>query len=140
MRAQKLQPLELQPALPPALRDARRIGTLDQREPPATTHASIFGADVTVTGNIEASVDLHIEGQVIGDVHCARLVVAEGSYVNGRIFAARAKVSGTVDGGVEAKDLAVEASGRLTGDIAYQRLRISNGGVIEGKVSHLVAK
>ncbi len=29
---------------------------------------SVIGADITITGNIEASVDLHIEGRVKGDV------------------------------------------------------------------------
>jgi cytoskeletal protein CcmA (bactofilin family) len=39
-------------------------------EPPA----SMIGADIVVTGNIEASVDLKVEGRVVGDVRCTTLV------------------------------------------------------------------
>jgi cytoskeletal protein CcmA (bactofilin family) len=95
---------------------------------------SVIGADIVVTGNIEASVDLHIEGKVIGDVRCATLILGESSSVSGRIYANRVKVSGTVDGAIETKDLAVEASARVIGDITYERLRVANGGVMEGQV------
>jgi cytoskeletal protein CcmA (bactofilin family) len=96
---------------------------------------SVIGADIVVTGNIEASVDLHIEGKVIGDVRCATLILGESSSVNGHIYAARVKVSGTVDGAIDTKDLAIEATARVTADITYERLRVANGGVIEGKVT-----
>jgi cytoskeletal protein CcmA (bactofilin family) len=101
---------------------------------------SVIGADIVVTGNIEASVDLHIEGKVIGDVRCATLILGESSSVNGRIYADRVKVSGTVDGALETKDLAIEASACVTGDISYERLRVANGGVIAGNVKRKVAE
>ena len=95
---------------------------------------SVIGADITITGNIEASVDLHIEGRVKGDVRCATLILGENSSVNGSIYADRVRVSGTVDGSVETRDLAIEATARVTGDVTYARLRVANGGVIEGQM------
>jgi len=35
---------------------------------------SVIGGDVTITGNIDATVDLHIDGKVNGDIKCAALV------------------------------------------------------------------
>jgi cytoskeletal protein CcmA (bactofilin family) len=93
---------------------------------------SVIGADIVITGNIEASVDLHIEGKVTGDVRCTTLILGESSSVNGHIYAARVKVSGSVDGAIDTKDLAIEASARLTAEITYERLRVANGGAIEG--------
>jgi cytoskeletal protein CcmA (bactofilin family) len=93
---------------------------------------SVIGADITITGNIEASVDLHIEGRVIGDVRCATLILGETSKINGGIQAARVRVAGTVEGAIETRDLAVEASGRVTGEIVYGRLRVANGASLEG--------
>ena len=55
---------------------------------------SMIGADIVVTGNIEAKVDLHIEGRVHGDVRCATLILGENSSVNGSIYADRVRVSG----------------------------------------------
>jgi cytoskeletal protein CcmA (bactofilin family) len=100
---------------------------------------SVIGEDIVITGNIEASVDLHIEGQVVGDVRCATLILGESSMVTGRIYAARVKISGTLDGAVETKDLAVEASARVKGKITYEHLRVANGGIIEGTISRRMA-
>ena len=64
----------------------------------------------------------------------ATLILGESSSVNGKIFADRVRVSGAVDGAIETKDLAVEATARVTGDITYDRLRVANGGVVEGQM------
>lgn len=93
---------------------------------------SVIGADITITGNIEASVDLHIEGRVVGDVRCATLILGESSKISGGIQATRVRVSGTVEGSIETRDLAIEASARVTGEITYGRLRVASGAVIEG--------
>jgi cytoskeletal protein CcmA (bactofilin family) len=95
---------------------------------------SVIGADITITGNLEASVDLHIEGRVVGDVRCATLILGETSRINGGIQAERVRVAGTVEGAIETRDLAVEATGRVTGEVVYGRLRVANGAVIEGKL------
>ena len=93
---------------------------------------SIIGADIVVTGNIDATVDLQIEGRVIGDVRCATLVLGPESSIEGNIRAERVRVSGSVKGSIEARDLAVEASASVSGDVVYERLRIASGGAIEG--------
>jgi cytoskeletal protein CcmA (bactofilin family) len=116
------------------------MDNIEHRDSVDKGQMSVIGADIVVTGNIEASVDLHIEGKVIGDVRCATLILGESSSVSGRIYANRVKVSGTVDGAIETKDLAVEASARVTGEITYERLRVANGGVMEGQVKRRVVE
>jgi cytoskeletal protein CcmA (bactofilin family) len=106
----------------------------EQRDKNDKNPMSMIGADIVVTGNIEAKVDLHIEGRVNGDVRCATLILGENSTVSGSIYADRVRVSGTVEGAVETKDLAVEATARVVGDVTYDRLRVANGGVIEGSM------
>jgi cytoskeletal protein CcmA (bactofilin family) len=114
--------------------EAIKMDNADQRDKSERAQMSVIGADITITGNIEATVDLHIEGRVNGDVRCATLILGESSSVNGKIFADRVRVSGAVDGAIETKDLAVEATARVTGDITYDRLRVANGGVVEGQM------
>jgi cytoskeletal protein CcmA (bactofilin family) len=97
---------------------------------------SVIGADILVTGNIEAEVDLHIEGRVQGDVRCATLILGETSSVVGKIFAERVRVSGTVEGAINTTDLAIESSARVKGEVTYSRLRIGNGGIVEGTMTH----
>jgi cytoskeletal protein CcmA (bactofilin family) len=97
---------------------------------------SVIGNGIVVTGNIQADVDLHIEGRVEGDVHCSTLILGERGSVTGNVFAERVRVSGTVEGGVQTTDLAIESTARVRGDVTYSRLRIANGGIIAGSMTH----
>ena len=101
---------------------------------------SIIGCGITVTGNIEASVDLQLLGTVHGDVKCATLIMAEGSLIHGSIHAERVRISGTVEGSVKTQDLAVESMARINGNVTYSRIRIANGGIVDGKMSYRPAE
>jgi cytoskeletal protein CcmA (bactofilin family) len=97
---------------------------------------SIIASDVEITGNLTAKVDLHIDGKVQGDVVCGSLVQGEGSVIIGKVVADNARLSGKVEGSIEATDLIIEASARITGDVLYQNLTIAPGGQVEGKFKH----
>jgi cytoskeletal protein CcmA (bactofilin family) len=97
---------------------------------------SIIASDVEIVGNLSARVDLHIDGQVQGDVTCGNLVQGEGSIIVGKVTAESAKLSGHVEGSIEANDLVIESSARVKGDVIYSNLTIAPGGQIEGKFSH----
>ena len=97
---------------------------------------SIIASDVEIVGNLSARVDLHIDGKVQGDVTCDNLVQGEGSFIAGKVTAESAKLSGHVEGSIEANDLVIESSARIKGDVVYNNLTIAPGGQIEGKFSH----
>jgi cytoskeletal protein CcmA (bactofilin family) len=97
---------------------------------------SIIASDVEITGNLMAKVDLHIDGKVTGDVTCGSLVQGEGSVINGKVIAENARLSGKVEGSIEARELTVEASARITGDVVYENLTIAPGGQVDGKFKH----
>lgn len=105
-------------------------------EPVTAEEMSIIGSGIRITGNIEATDDLHLLGQVEGDVRCVTLILGEKSVIRGSVYAERVRAAGTVEGGIETKDLAVEATARITGDITYSRIRIANGGIVDGKMSY----
>jgi cytoskeletal protein CcmA (bactofilin family) len=100
------------------------------------TTFSILGADVIVTGNVSASVDLHIDGKVQGDLKCANLVQGEASEIKGSVIADTAKLAGTIDGSIEAKTLVIHASARITGDVTYESVTIEQGAHVDGKLTH----
>ena len=106
------------------------------QEPEATDEMSVIGGGIEITGNIEATVDLHLIGKVVGDVRCKTLILGEGAEIRGSVYADRVRASGVIDGSVETGDLAVEAAARLTGDITYSRVRIANGAIVSGKMTH----
>ena len=97
---------------------------------------SIIASDVEIVGNLTARVDLHIDGKVQGDVTCGSIVQGEGSVISGKVTAESAKLSGKVEGSIEANDLVIEASARIIGDVVYNNLTIAPGGQVEGKFKH----
>lgn len=97
---------------------------------------SVIGADVVITGNISAKVDLHVDGRVEGDIACASLVQGESSVIQGAITAETARLSGTVNGSVDARELVITASAHVTGDISYETLTIEQGGHVDGQFRH----
>ena len=100
------------------------------------TTFSIIGSDVVITGNVSATVDLHVDGKIEGDLKCANLVQGEASEIKGAVTADTAKIAGLLDGSIEAKTLIVHATARITGDVTYETITIENGGKVEGKLSH----
>jgi cytoskeletal protein CcmA (bactofilin family) len=96
---------------------------------------SVLGGDVIVTGNIAASVDLHLDGRVDGDITCASLVQGKDSVIRGGVTAETARLAGTVEGSISARELVIQASARITGDVTYESLTIEQGSQVNGRFS-----
>jgi cytoskeletal protein CcmA (bactofilin family) len=91
---------------------------------------------VVVTGNVSASVDIHVEGRIEGDITCANLVQGSESLIKGAIVAESARLSGTVEGSIIARDLTILATARITGDVTYDSLTIEQGSQVDGRFTH----
>lgn len=101
---------------------------------------SVIGSDVTITGNVAATTELHVDGNVEGDIACASLVQGEGSVVKGVIEAESARLSGTVIGSISVRELVVLKSARIEGDVHYDALTIEQGAAVEGRFAPRAAK
>jgi cytoskeletal protein CcmA (bactofilin family) len=96
---------------------------------------SFIAADVVVSGDISTTAQLHIDGRIDGNVSCGQLVQGEGGVVAGTITADEARLSGTVEGPVNARTLVVEATARVLGDLAYETISIAAGAEIQGRLA-----
>ena len=76
-----------------------------------------------LTADEPVSVDLHLEGRVIGDVSCATLILGEKASIRGSVHADRVKASGLIEGSVETNDLSVEPTARLVGDVDFENVQ-----------------
>jgi len=101
-----------------------------------TSGMSIIGADVTITGNISATGDLHLDGMIEGDVTCATLTIGASGRVKGHIAADKAQLAGQIEGTIAVRALSVESTARITGDMSYESVSIANGAHVDGRVSH----
>ena len=94
---------------------------------------SVIGSDVSITGDISASVDLHIDGKVDGDIKCASLVQGEASEIKGGVTADTARMSGKVVGSITAKELVILKTAKIEGDVHYDALTIEQGAQVDGR-------
>ncbi|MEP3422591.1 MAG: polymer-forming cytoskeletal protein [Erythrobacter sp.] len=94
---------------------------------------SVIGSDVTIKGDISASVDLHIDGTIEGDIKCASLVQGESSAISGAVTADSARMSGKVVGSITAKELVILKSAQIEGDVHYDALTIEQGAQVDGR-------
>lgn len=96
---------------------------------------SVLGADTVITGNIEAGADIHVDGQIDGDIACHGLVQGETSEIAGAIRAETVRIAGRVRGTIAAREVVILRTARIEGDIAYDVLTIEQGARIEGRLS-----
>ena len=94
---------------------------------------SVLGSDLSITGDIAASADLHIDGSVEGDIACSSLVQGEASTITGAVTAETARLAGRVTGSIAARELIILKTARIEGDVHYDALTIEQGAQVEGR-------
>jgi len=96
---------------------------------------SFIGSEVTITGNVTATGDMHVDGHVDGDLTCGMLTLGSSGRVTGNITARKATLAGVVEGAIAVADLAVEKTAKLNGDVSYENLAIENGARVDGRLT-----
>jgi cytoskeletal protein CcmA (bactofilin family) len=75
-------------------------------------------------------------GTVEGDLKSNSVTVGEHGMVKGKISADDVIVKGTVKGSITGRNIRIEKSAKITGDLCHQTLSIEAGAHIEGNLSH----
>ena len=99
----------------------------------AKSGQSQIGADLTIIGNLISKGEVHIDGEVQGDLHAANLIVGESARITGGIVADEVIVRGTVMGSIRGKRVVLQSSSKVEGDIFHSQLAIEQGAFFEGK-------
>lgn len=97
---------------------------------------SVIGSDVTIKGDVSASADLHVDGTIEGDITCTSLVQGETSKVTGAIETETARLSGSVSGSINARELVILKTAKIQGDVYYDALTIEQGAQVEGRFAN----
>ncbi|MEM8772510.1 MAG: polymer-forming cytoskeletal protein [Pseudomonadota bacterium] len=103
---------------------------------PPSSMDSYFGAGCIIEGKVTCKGPIRLGGQVTGDVTSDdEITVDETAEVSANLYAARASVSGRINGNVTATSrLMLAASARIEGDIRTPSLAIAEGAQIRGRV------
>jgi cytoskeletal protein CcmA (bactofilin family) len=108
------------------------------RQPRANGSLSIIAADVVITGNVVTSGELQLDGTVEGDIKCGGVTIGESGKLHGALLADHATIRGEVKGGVRAKNLVLERTARVTGDVLHESISIEAGAQVEGRFQHTI--
>ena len=119
-------PLNIGPApIPPKRADAR-----------SGSVPSIVSADLTVTGTLNTSGDMQIDGILEGDVRSLSLVIGERAEVHGQIWAEDVTIRGRAIGRIRARKVLLCATSHVEGDIVAEAFAVEAGAFFEGNCKH----
>ena len=139
-------PEPITPVKPPVREtgEIRMTDSMDTRRPQPISYpnspippsqaptASVISKSLKITGQLESTEDIHIEGQVDGDVRAASVKVGSNARVKGTVYGEEVEVSGTVDGRIEANKVVLTRTAHVSGDVIHLDIKIESGAYIDG--------
>ena len=93
---------------------------------------SVISKALKITGQLESTEDIHIEGEVDGDIRGRGVKIGQNAKVKGTVYGEEIEVAGTVLGKVEARKVLIASTGHMSGDVIHQDIRIDSGAYIDG--------
>ena len=93
----------------------------------------MIGADLTITGNLEAKGEVHIDGEVQGDIRAKRIVIGERARTTGTLIAEAITIRGSVQGSIRGNSVTFQSSSRVEADVFHKSLTVEQGAFFEGR-------
>ncbi len=118
---------------PPSPGQSQAAGARPAARPGERTAPSLIGQDLTIIGNLVSKGEVHVEGEVQGDIHGTNILIGENARITGGIIAQDVVVRGHVMGSVRGVKVALQASSHVEGDIYHKSLAIEQGAFFEGR-------
>ena len=94
--------------------------------------ASVISKALKITGQLESTEDIQIDGEIDGDVRGVGVKIGSNAKVKGTVYGDEVELAGTIDGKIEAKKVILTGTARMSGDIVHQDVRIESGAFIDG--------
>lgn len=104
--------------------------------PPVEAALSIISSGMRITGDVETSGVLKVDGEINGSIVGARQVLlGSGGTVRGNVAGGEVVIAGAVEGSVTATDrLELQISASVIGDIDTKSIVVVEGARINGQV------
>jgi cytoskeletal protein CcmA (bactofilin family) len=98
----------------------------------STGGTSVISKALKITGQLESTEDIRIDGEVDGDIHGVSVTVGSGAKVKGSVYGDAVELSGTIEGKIEAKKVVLTSTAHMSGDVIHQDIKIESGAYIDG--------
>jgi len=102
--------------------------------------ASVISKALKITGELESTEDIQIDGQIDGDVRGVGVKIGQNARVKGTVYGDEVELAGTVEGRIESKKVILAGTARMTGDIWHQDIKIESGAYINGSLKPEMGK
>jgi cytoskeletal protein CcmA (bactofilin family) len=133
VRPPEITPVPAPPAAKPVQAVAQPVSnTTASTAASRSPGVSVISKALKITGQLESTEDIRIDGEVEGDVRAVSVTVGSGAKVKGTVYGNAVELSGTIDGKIEAEKVVLTSSARMSGDVIHQDLRIESGAFIDG--------
>ncbi|MBU2700174.1 cytoskeletal protein CcmA (bactofilin family) [Sporomusaceae bacterium BoRhaA] len=98
------------------------------------TMETVIGKDTKITGNIEATGTIRIDGQVEGEIMTkGDVIIGETGVVRAKVKAHGATIAGNIYGNIEITEkFEISPTGKMYGDIKTGTLSIGEGAIFKG--------
>ncbi len=94
--------------------------------------ASVISKALKITGQVESTEDIQLDGQIDGDVRGVSIKVGSNAKVKGSVYGEMVELAGTIEGKIEAKKVVLTRSAHMSGDVIHQDITIESGAYING--------
>ena len=102
--------------------------------------ASVISKSLKITGQLESTEDIQIDGQVEGDVRGVGVKIGQNAKVKGTVYGDEVELAGSIEGRIEAKKVVLNGTARMTGDILHQEIKVESGAYISGTLTPELGK
>ena len=96
--------------------------------------ASVISKALKITGQLESTEDIQIDGEIDGDVRGVGVKIGNNAKVKGTVYGDEVELAGTIDGRIEAKKVILTGTARMSGDVSHQDIKIESGAFIDGNL------
>jgi cytoskeletal protein CcmA (bactofilin family) len=96
--------------------------------------ASVISKALKITGELESTEDIQIDGQIEGDVRGVGVKIGENAKVKGSVYGDEVELAGSIEGKIESKRVILTSTARMTGDVFHQDIKIESGAFISGSL------
>jgi len=104
---------------------------------------SLIGQGTEITGDINFSGGLHVDGKIVGNITTAAddnstsITISEFGHIEGEIRIPNIIINGTIEGNVYASNhLELAKKARVNGNVYYQVVEMAVGAEVNGNLEH----
>lgn len=130
--APKPTPVAVAPTPPPPTPAGNRELHMNGSGMRSSPSVSVITKALKITGQLESTEDIHIEGEVEGDIRGVSVKLGPSAKTHGTVYGEEVELSGTVNGEIKARKVVLTSTAHMIGDIIHQEIRIDSGAFIDG--------